>query len=393
MAAPRSTTRSASQAYRRQALIWLVATLLLGVVTALVWMFSQTPAMGAKIENAPITTPQPLSAELEQPLTIESLHELDTDVQPLSFDATIRDLRSYPDEFKDKRYLLANKGKWTVQVMNVAENDVIVSYLESRDDRKKFAYFRYLDDENQARYMLTYGLMSSPQEAVGASKLVDFKLPADVRVLPEEINRYIGIIDNYERPDPIKDLSNRRTRAVDLRPTKREVPVRQPADDSNDVDETRRAPSSSETSIRQSIDTSETLSVTEERIIGGEEQSSVTAGNEESSNKPADNQKPVAAGGDSSNKKPPVVPTPKPPSSSSGANAGANNAANSGVNNASNKNSNPNKNSNTGTDNKSTNQGVAKNNNAAKNDNATKTDNATKNNGDSIKELIEEKSN
>lgn len=381
MAAPRSTTRSASQAYRRQALIWLVATLLLGVVTALVWMFSQTPAMGAKIENAPITTPQPLSAELEQPLTIESLHELDTDVQPLSFDATIRDLRSYPDEFKDKRYLLANKGKWTVQVMNVAENDVIVSYLESRDDRKKFAYFRYLDDENQARYMLTYGLMSSPQEAVGASKLVDFKLPADVRVLPEEINRYIGIIDNYERPDPIKDLSNRRTRAIDLRPTKREVPVRQPADDSNDVDETRRAPSSSETSIRQSIDTSETLSVTEERIIGGEEQSSVTAGNEESSNKPADNQKPVAAGGDSSNKKPPVVPTPKPPSSSSGANAGANNAANSGVNNASNKNSNPNKNSNTGTDNKSTNQGVAKNNNA------------TKNNGDSIKELIEEKSN
>lgn len=381
MAAPRSTTRSASQAYRRQALIWLVATLLLGVVTALVWMFSQTPAMGAKIENAPITTPQPLSAELEQPLTIESLHELDTDVQPLSFDATIRDLRSYPDEFKDKRYLLANKGKWTVQVMNVAENDVIVSYLESRDDRKKFAYFRYLDDENQARYMLTYGLMSSPQEAVGASKLVDFKLPADVRVLPEEINRYIGIIDNYERPDPIKDLSNRRTRAVDLRPTKREVPVRQPADDSNDVDETRRAPSSSETSIRQSIDTSETLSFTEERIIGGEEQSSVTAGNEESSNKPADNQKPVAAGGDSSNKKPPVVPTPKPPSSSSGANAGANNAANSGVNNASNKNSNPNKNSNTGTDNKSTNQGVAKNNNV------------TKNNGDSIKELIEEKSN
>ena len=381
MAAPRSTTRSASQAYRRQALIWLVATLLLGVVTALVWMFSQTPAMGAKIENAPITTPQPLSAELEQPLTIESLHELDTDVQPLSFDATIRDLRSYPDEFKDKRYLLANKGKWTVQVMNVAENDVIVSYLESRDDRKKFAYFRYLDDENQARYMLTYGLMSSPQEAVGASKLVDFKLPADVRVLPEEINRYIGIIDNYERPDPIKDLSNRRVRAVDLRPTKREVPVRQPADDSSDVDETRRAPSSSETSIRQSVDTSETLSVTEERIIGGEEQSSVTAGNEESSNKPADNQKPVAAGGDSSNKKPPVVPTPKPPSSSSGANAGANNAANSGVNNASNKNSNPNKNSNTGTDNKSTNQGVAKN------------DNAAKNNGDSIKELIEEKSN
>ncbi|WP_350617252.1 hypothetical protein, partial [Pseudomonas sp. HY7a-MNA-CIBAN-0227] len=84
-------------------------------------------------------------------------------MQPINFDATVRDLRSYPDEFKDKRYLLANKGKWTVQVMNVAENEVIVSYLEGREDRAKFSYFRYLDDNNQVRYMLTYGLMSSPQ--------------------------------------------------------------------------------------------------------------------------------------------------------------------------------------------------------------------------------------
>ena len=154
MAASRSTPRSASQSYRRQALIWLVVTLLLGVLTALIWMFSQTPAMGAKIENAPISAPETLSTELEQPLKIESLHELDTDVQPLSFDAAIQDLRNYPDEFKDKSYLLANKGKWTVQVMNVAENDVIISYLEGRKDRNKFAYFRYLDDEKQICYGL-----------------------------------------------------------------------------------------------------------------------------------------------------------------------------------------------------------------------------------------------
>lgn len=136
MAASSSTIHPARQSYRRQALIWLVMTLLLGVITALIWMFSQTPAMGAKIENEPISAPQTLGTELEQPLSIEALHELDTDVQPINFEDTIRDLRSYPDEFKDKRYLLANKGKWTVQVMNVAENDVIVSYLEGRKDRK-----------------------------------------------------------------------------------------------------------------------------------------------------------------------------------------------------------------------------------------------------------------
>ncbi len=308
MAHSSSTTRSNSKSYRRQALIWLMVTLLLGVVTALVWMASQTPAIGAKIENAPIATPQVTASELEQPLSIESLHELDADVQPINFEDTVRDLRNYPDEFKDKGYLLANKGKWTVQVMNVAENDVIVSYLEGRKDRKKFAYFRYRDEDNKIRYMLTYGLMSSPQEAVGGAKLIDFGLPADVRVLPEEVNRYVSIIDNYERPQPIKDLSTKRTRSVKLKPTKREVPVRQRApvvvkDNSDDSATTASQTSTNNSnnnnnnnaeSIRQSNDNSETLTVNEERILSSE------------------NDVPPAK---QEVKKPPVVATPKPPSS------------------------------------------------------------------------------
>ena len=382
MAASRSTTRTASQSYRRQALIWLIATLLLGVLTALVWMFSQTPAMGAKIENEPIAAPQTLDAEFDQPLKIESLHELDTDVQPISFDETIRDLRNYPDEFKDKRYLLANKGKWTVQVMNVAENDVIVSYLEGRDDRSKFAYFRYLDENKQVRYMLTYGLMSSPQEAVGAAKLIDFKLPANVRVLPEEINRYVSIIDNYERPDPVKDLSTKRSRSVNLRPTKREVPLRQktPTDSSSEQTASSQNPQSSANngateSIRQSVDTSETLSVTEERIVDIEEQGAVTLPpkNNDNSRKPEqDAKKPAGSGADNSApKKPPIVATPKPPSASGNSGNNSNNSSSSNKNaNANNANT---ANKNTGSS--TTNAGTAKNNN------------------DSIKELIEEKSN
>ena len=346
MAASRPTPRNARQSYRRQALIWLIMTLLLGVVTALVWMLSQTPAMGAKIENAPISAPQALSTELEQPLKIESLHELDTDVQPISFDTTVRDLRNYPDEFKDKRYLLANKGKWTVQVMNVAENEVIVSYLEGREDRNKFAYFRYLDDENQVRYMLTYGIMSSPQEAVGAAKLTDFKLPNNVRVLPEEINRYVGIIDNYERPDPVKDLSTKRTRSVNLKPTKREVPMRQQRQETNSNSSSNEQTAQNNTSrnsqkavnnysddsIRQSADTSATLSVNEERTIDYENQAPVTSPkSEDSAIRPTqENKKPVSSASDAENitpKKPPVVSTPKPPSNTNNANSASPNSA------------------------------------------------------------------
>ena len=336
---PRSTGKS----YRRQALIWLMVTLLLAVITALVWMASQTPAIGTKIENAPIATPQATVSELEQPLSIESLHELDTDVQPINFEETIRDLRNYPDEFKDKGYLLANKGKWTVQVMNVAENDVIVSYLEGRKDRNKFAYFRYRDENNQLRYMLTYGLMSSPQEAVGGAKLIDFGLPADVRVLAEEVNRYVSIIDNYERPQPIKDLSTKRTRSVNLKPTKREVPARQKApvvaekndnnnSATNDSQDSTKNSNKAE-SIRQSADTSATLTVNEERTLSSDNDTA-----------PAKQE----------TKKPPVVATPKPPSSVSSDKA----------------------------------QESSSKKPAANTDKA-----ANKNNADSIKELIEEKSN
>ena len=323
MAAPSTTPRPASKSYRRQALIWLLMTLLLGVVTALVWMFSQTPAVGARIENAPISAPEALTTELKQPLKVEALHELDTDVQPINFEETVRDLRNYPDEFKDKRYLLANKGKWTVQVMNVGENDVIVSYLEGREDREKFSYFRYRDEDKQLRYMLTYGLMGSPQEAVGAAKLIDFGLPADVRVLPEEINRYVGIIDNYERPLPIKDLSTKRTRSVKLRPTQREVPVRpksQPpkrdknTDSSENGNRNQSASSGKVDSIRQSSDTTETFNVNEERTV--------TTDTDNTSNTKKEGRS------EQENKKPPVVATPPQPSSSNSKNSNSKNADN-----------------------------------------------------------------
>ena len=354
MVASRSTTPPASNSYRRQALIWLMVTLLLGVITALVWMFSQTPAVGAKIENAPINASQVLNSELEQPLSIGALHELDTDVQPINFEDTVRDLRNYPDEFKDKRYLLANKGKWTVQVMNVAENEVIVNYLEGRTDRKKFSYFRYRDEDNQLRYMLIYGLMSSPQEAVGAAKLIDFGLPADVRVLPEEINRYVSIIDNYERPEPIKDLSTRRSRSVRLQPTDREVPARQEVETIIEDNTNDQSSFNGTDSIRQSRDTSDTLSVNEERVVESETIEPATGDNKITKVEKETN-------------KLPVVPTPKPPNN-------ANNPANNNEKSTNSANS--------------TEKGSNSANTVNKDNSA-----ANKNNKDNIKELIEEKSN
>lgn len=279
MAAMTPASPSVNKSYRRQALIWLLMTLIFGVILALVWMFSKTPAASAKIKNAPVSETVAASTDMMPVSKIDSLHELDGDVQPIDFDAMVRDLRQYPKEFKDKRFLIANKGKWTVQVMNVAENDVILDYLSGRDDRSKFAYFRYKDDNDQPRFMLTYGVMNSSQEAIGASRLIDFGLPANVRVLPEEFNRYVSIIDNYELADPVVDLGANRNREVKLQPTRQEVPVRRkqstPTDTQSSSGQSRptsasSAPAdknSSNDSIRQSPNREETLVVQEERVV------------------------------------------------------------------------------------------------------------------------------
>lgn len=320
MAVTSPTPRPANGAYRRNALIWLLMTLVLGVLTALVWMFAKTPAARATIENAPIAASATTSTDITKTTEIEALHELDADVQPIDFSAMVRDLREYPEEFKDKRYLLKNKGKWTVQVMNVAENDVIVDYLLGREDRSKFAYFRYRDDNDQLRYMLTYGVMSSAEEAMGASKMMDFGLPANVRVIPEEFNRYVNSIDNYELADPVVDLDSNRNRQVRLQPARREVPVRkrapaptpersetsdnQSAGSTNSSANSKSARASEEkSSIRNSGDTSETLVVEEDRVVNLGDNGAVVVPKNDDNNKPE-----AAASAKNTDKKPAEAP-------------------------------------------------------------------------------------
>lgn len=212
--------------YRLLAMIWLVLSLMLAVITILLWMFSEAPSMNADINNAPLEESSNEVPALALGQKIDSLDELEQSVPPIDFETVIRDLRDYPKEFVDSRYLKKRKDKWTVQVMNVEQNSIITDYLKQRKDRSKFAYFRFSNDEKQTRYMLTYGVMSSPQEALGAAKLVDFNLPKNIRVIPESFKRYLSVVDKYERTDKVINLDRNRPRNVKLQPTKHQIPVK-----------------------------------------------------------------------------------------------------------------------------------------------------------------------
>ena len=204
--------------------LWLLMALTVGMCALLVWIFSEAPVL--KKEDKTSEQSSVSASSVSNLRTVDKVDELAGQVKPISFDALLRDLRDYPPEFKDVRYLKANQGKWTVQVMDVSENDIVTDYLNEREDREKFAYFRYRDENNQSRYVLTYDVMASPQMAMGATKTIDFGLPANVRVIPEELNRYASLIENYELSEPVKDLGANRVRSIKLQPTSRELAVK-----------------------------------------------------------------------------------------------------------------------------------------------------------------------
>lgn len=175
----------------------------LSLAFAVLWLSLWNNNKSAHAKDFSVARTQ--SQSFVAPKAIKTLNELNYLVPPANFEPMVRDSRSYPDEFKDRPFLEALRGKWTIQVMDVAEHELITSYLNKRNDRNKFAYFRYTTADKEVRYILTYGVFVNAQEAISASKSIDFALPA--RALPEEMNRYLGMVDNYERAQNIIELA------------------------------------------------------------------------------------------------------------------------------------------------------------------------------------------
>ena len=249
---------------------WLILAAIAGGLTVMVWIASAVkPAKSAtKTTNADALTTDPTTLLLAK--TPEELHQ---EVRPIKFDAVIRDMRNYPKEFKDSRFIKGNDGKWTVQVMNVVEHEVVTDYLNGRDDRDKFNYFRIVDAHNQKRFVVTYGVFGSVQEAVGAAKVINFVLPKEVKAFPEEFKMYLPQMDEYEVAPPLRDLGKSGAREVKLKsspkllpaPKAKVVPKEQLGTNTVAQQPKRTVPKAS---IEKSNNPQETLSIQEGKVIG-----------------------------------------------------------------------------------------------------------------------------
>lgn len=212
--------------YRRQAMMWLIMA---GIMLILWFLMSLSHGTPMTVKERKKT--QAVAEDFALPATIDNLNEFSKEVPPIDFTTVVRDLRNHPAEFKGKKFFEDNKKRWTVQVMDVAQNKIITEYLKRRSDREKFAYFRYHNANNEQRYILTYGVMGSAQEALGAIRIIDFELKS-ITPMPEEMGRYVSMVDNYERPETLVGFSKEEPpRLVKLQPTKKEIPAEAPKEE------------------------------------------------------------------------------------------------------------------------------------------------------------------
>ena len=247
---------------------WLILAAIAGGLTVMVWIASAVKPAKSAVKAASNANQNQDPTAL---LLAKTPEELNTEVRPIKFDAVIRDMRNYPKEFKDSRFIKANNGKWTVQVMNVVEHEVVTDYLNSRDDRDKFNYFRIVDAHNQKRFVVTYGVFGSVQEAVGAAKVVNFNLPKEVKAFPEEFKMYAPQMDEYEVAPPLRDVGKTAAREVKLNATPKLLPApkakveRQPQPATPKAAEPKRV--APKTSIEKSAHPQETLPIQEGKVI------------------------------------------------------------------------------------------------------------------------------
>ena len=207
--------------YRRQAMYWLMAAAVVAALWLIIWLTSAAPSI-IKAKQAD----EVQSSDLALPATISDLNELKNEVKPMDNSVLVRDLRSYPPEFKDKTYFNGISGSYAIQLMDVAENEVIVDYLNGRSDRDQFAYFRYTDGNDKQRYVLTYGKFASSAEAEASLAQVNFGLPSSITPKTAKVSEFLSIIDSYELGQDVVDLASSQPRRVRLQATRTEIPVR-----------------------------------------------------------------------------------------------------------------------------------------------------------------------
>ena len=201
--------------------IWLSLGVACLVLIFIFWI------MQSKERQTKELTPIEVKNEQEQSVTQQQSVLLDKKIGTFQEEVPPIDLLKrnalagdHEPEFRGSAFIAENKNVWTLQLLKVAEEDVIRSYLDGREDRSQFHYFR-LDDQkhNNVQYVLTYGVFKNTQAAIEDAQKVSFGLPKSVKVLPQKFNAYADMVNDLG-----SDENNSTTKLQSILLTRAAVP-------------------------------------------------------------------------------------------------------------------------------------------------------------------------
>ncbi len=194
--------------------IWLIGGIAILLVSAVLWIWLQLAARVTKETSFADADAAPKAITIDKfPADLGSL----TDIVPVLDLSKVADKQDSPHspEFKAAAFIGQHEGDWTLQVMNVTQENVITDFLAKRSDRARFQYFRYHKGEKDESFILTYGAFTTVETAMGALQTMDFGLPASVKAFPERFSTYKPFVSDSD--DAVVSDSSAQ-RQVKLRP-------------------------------------------------------------------------------------------------------------------------------------------------------------------------------
>lgn len=206
------SSSSSSWRHRFYPITWLLCGVSILLTSAILWIWLQLADRVVKIHSFDDSGPKS-AASNHFPMDLGNLSNL-VPVLDLTKMAAKQDSTHAP-EFRAAAFIGQHESDWTLQLMNVSQESVITDFLAKRSDRTRFQYFRYNKGQNDESFILTYGVFTTVQTAMGAMQTMDFGLPASVKAFPERFSTYKPFVsDSDER---VSD-SIAAQRQVNLRP-------------------------------------------------------------------------------------------------------------------------------------------------------------------------------
>lgn len=206
------SSNSLSWRHRFYPITWLICGVSILLISAILWIWLQLADRVIKIHSFDDSGPKS-AASNRFPMDLGNLSNL-VPVLDLTKMAAKPDSTHSP-EFRAAAFVGQHESDWTLQLMNVSQESVITDFLAKRSDRARFQYFRYNKGQKDESFILTYGVFTTVQTAMGAMQTMDFGLPASVKAFPERFSTYKPFVSDSD--EGVSD-SIAAQRQVKLRP-------------------------------------------------------------------------------------------------------------------------------------------------------------------------------